>query len=105
MMSREQFFAWNPVLDGNCDGLWANNYYCVAAYAEGMLPQPPTVDTEPAELPEGVTTQCVTWYESTPGDSCALIAAMFGSFSEADFKEWNPSVGADCVLEEVSPRG
>ena len=102
MISREQFFEWNPVLDGKCDGIWANNYYCVAYYPDGMFPQPPTVDEKPEQLPEGTTSECVIWYESAPGVSCALIAAMFGSFDEADFKAWNPSVGSDCSMGEVS---
>lgn len=89
------------MLEGNCNGIWANNYDCVAYYPEGQFPQPPTVDEKPETLPEGTTNECVRWFEAPPGVDCALIAAMFGSFDEADFKTWNPSVGSDCAMSEV----
>ncbi|KZL71567.1 hypothetical protein CI238_12141 [Colletotrichum incanum] len=96
-ITREQFFSWNPVLSGNCEGIWADNYYCVGAYSsDNDLPQPPTVKTKPSPVPSDSASNCVAWYQTTDGDTCEDLAAIFGSFSEANFKMWNPAVGSDC---------
>lgn len=102
-VTRDDFFEWNPVLSGACDGLWAENYYCVGAYSEGVYPQPPTVTTEPSPVAGDTTTNCVAWYETrSEEETCDLIVSMFGTFSDAEFKEWNPSIGTDCAGIEVS---
>ncbi|KAL8730074.1 MAG: hypothetical protein Q9166_004273 [cf. Caloplaca sp. 2 TL-2023] len=95
-ISREDFFAWNPALQGNCDGLWANYWYCVASYSSSSLPMPPTVTQKPSKLSAGTASDCVAWYQMTGSDTCELIAMMFGTFSEADFVKWNPDVWAGC---------
>ncbi|KFY15444.1 hypothetical protein V491_05681, partial [Pseudogymnoascus sp. VKM F-3775] len=94
----EQFFAWNPALEKNCDGMWENYWYCISAYASGSasLPQPSTVTARPSPIPTGQPSDCASWYLSAVADSCELIAIRFGSFSEADFIKWNPSVGDSC---------
>jgi hypothetical protein len=101
-ITRDQFFGWNPVLAGDCNGLWANNYYCVGAYSNGNLPQPPTVNTKPSPVPPDSASNCVAWYKTTDGDTCADIGTMFGSFSDKEFKAWNPAVGGDCSGLRVS---
>lgn len=103
-ISREEFFEWNPALQGNCDGLWVNYWYCVARYAASDVPMPPTVTTAPATLPPGTASNCVAWYQMTGSDTCELIAAIFGTFSEADFIGWNPDVWSDCSNIRVRAR-
>ena len=95
LFTQQQFLSWNPVLKGNCDGLWANTYYCVANF-DDRLPLPSHATQAPATLPSGSPRDCVAWYETTGGDDCALIAKMFGTFDEPDFIGWNPSVFDDC---------
>ena len=63
---------------------------------------PPTVTKAPSVVPKGTASDCVAWYQMTGSDTCELIAAMFGTFSEADFKKWNPSVWSDCANIKVS---
>jgi hypothetical protein len=96
--SQQQFLSWNPALDGNCLGLWLDTYYCVGAYSDNDLPLPAHQTTKPTagNIPAGSPSDCARWYQTTPGDTCALIARMFGSFSVADFVQWNPSVLSDC---------
>ncbi|KAI6779853.1 carbohydrate-binding module family 50 protein [Emericellopsis cladophorae] len=94
-ITKEQFLAWNPALRGNCNGLWANNFYCVANFEKG-LPLPSHATEKPATLPSGSPSDCVAWYETTGGDGCALVADMFGTFAAEDFIDWNPSVLDDC---------
>lgn len=96
-ITEEQFFAWNPVLDKKCDGLWTGNWYCVGSYAIDKVPMPPHVTTRPKSVPEGSPADCSSWYFTTIDDDCDDIAAMFGAFSSKDFKAWNPSVYNDCT--------
>ena len=95
LFTQDQFLAWNPVLNGNCDGLWVDTYYCVANYGDS-LPVPSHATKAPDTLPSGSPKDCVSWYQTSGGDDCAVIAQMFGTFSEADFISWNPSVLDDC---------
>jgi hypothetical protein len=95
MLTEAQFFELNPGLDGNCEGLWANYYYCIIG-PSGILNYPsPTTTVAPTPSPSGQTDTCVRWFK--PGTlNCAAIARSFGSFSEAEFIAWNPSVGPTC---------
>ncbi|KZL74226.1 LysM domain-containing protein [Colletotrichum tofieldiae] len=96
MVTEEQFLAWHPFLGGNCDGLWVGYWYCGVAFARDELPMPPTVTAKPSPVPTGTASNCAAWYLVTPGDTCALVSQIFGTFSVADFIGWNPSVGGDC---------
>lgn len=96
LFTQQQFLSWNPVLDGNCDGLWLGNYYCIANF-DDLLPLPSHATKAPATLPSGSPRDCVAWYETTGGDDCAFIATMFGTFAEKDFISWNPTVFTDCT--------
>jgi hypothetical protein len=83
-------------LQGNCDGLWVNYWYCVAAYESGIpLPTPPTVTTRPSPVPAGQIGTCTRWYK-TGSETCDDIVAMFAAFSKTNFIAWNPSVGSSC---------
>ncbi|KAK4452188.1 LysM domain-containing protein [Podospora aff. communis PSN243] len=94
-----QFFSWHPFLNSNCDGLWSGYWYCVMAFEWNELPMPPTVTTTPSPVQTGIVSACRAWFQSPieGPESCTTIAAMFGTFSEANFKQWNPAVGSDCA--------
>jgi hypothetical protein len=96
--SQKQFLAWNPVLDGNCLGLWLDTWYCVGAYSDDDLPLPAHRSTRPTEgkIPPGYPADCSRWYQATSDEVCDLITLMFGSFSIAEFVKWNPSIFGDC---------
>jgi hypothetical protein len=94
LLTEADFFAWNPALNGNCNGLWLNYWYCVVG-PDGVTGMPPTVTNSPANLPPNQIAICNRWYQRD-GESCAEIAGMFGTFNEADFKTWNPNVGSTC---------
>lgn len=92
----ELFYKWNPALEGNCEGLWANYWYCVANYDQANLPQPPSQPTPGTPVGDGTVSGCKAWYQTTGGDDCDIISQAFGSFSTSDFISWNPSVGSRC---------
>lgn len=98
-ITREQFFAWNPALDGNCLGLWQNYFYCVANFGADSPPPMPTVTVKPtANVAEGIVPECVSWYKVLDeDDTCDTLAEFFGAaFTRADFIRWNPTVLSDC---------
>ncbi|KAH6684917.1 hypothetical protein F5X68DRAFT_241940 [Plectosphaerella plurivora] len=97
-ITRDQFLLWNPALDGNCQGLWLDTYYCVGAYDEGEFPLPPSRTERPTSgtIPHSTPWDCARWYETHADDTCELIVAMFASFTLDQFIAWNPTVKADC---------
>jgi len=98
-ITQAQFFAWNPALHGDCQGLWVGYYYCVANFADlASLPMPPTVTSLAPSMPTGAQTiaTCKKWYITRVNDNCESVATLFGAFSAAEFITWNPSVGYDC---------
>ena len=94
LLTEADFFAWNPSLNGDCNGLWENYWYCVVG-PQGITAMPPTVTATPAPLPPNQIGVCKRWYQRD-GESCSEIAAMFGTFSEQDFISWNSNVGSAC---------
>jgi len=97
VISEAQFFAWNPALEGNCQGMWVGYYYCVAAYEAGKLPMPPTETKRPSVTPKGQIGTCSRWYKMTDPETCDEVVEMFATFSKANFVTWNPSVGSGCT--------
>jgi hypothetical protein len=95
LFSQEQFFSWNPALNGDCNGLWLGYYYCVVA--GDSLPAPPTESNRPASIPQGQISTCTSWYQVGEDESCEDVVSMFGRFSKDDFIKWNPNVKSDCM--------
>ncbi|KAL2861037.1 LysM peptidoglycan-binding domain-containing protein [Aspergillus lucknowensis] len=96
-VTKEQFFEWNPSLDGDCQGLQDGFYYCVANFDPNNLPLPPTVpEADASPTASGTVDECKSWYQAVGNNNCARIASAFGTFSEKDFISWNPSVGDKC---------
>jgi hypothetical protein len=94
-ITKDQFFEWNPVLNGDCNSLWQNNWYCVAAF-DSDYPLPPTVTATPSPIPDNSPRDCAHWYFLPTEDTCQSIAEIFGTFDAQDFVSWNPSVYDDC---------
>ncbi|XP_014562094.1 carbohydrate-binding module family 50 protein [Bipolaris victoriae FI3] len=94
LVSQQQFFAWNPALNGNCDGLWLNYYYCVVA--GDALPAPPVETKRPSSVPQNQISTCNTWYKADGSETCDEIISMYGRFSKNDLIKWNPTVGTNC---------
>jgi len=92
-LSQEEFFSFNPALNGNCDGLWLDYWYCVVG-PDGITGMPPTANSTPFFVPPGQISTCEKWYQREAGESCADIANGFGTFSEQDFGCGIPRFGA-----------
>lgn len=105
----EQFYQWNPAVGSSCGGLWADTYYCVGipgtATTRPSTSMTSTVPTTtqpgngiatPSPTQPGMVNNCDRFYLVKSGDSCAGVATV-NSISEAQFRTWNPNVGADCT--------
>lgn len=100
-----QFISWNPAVERDFRGLWAETYYCVGIPGTPTTRPPapsPTTTTRPGN---GVVTptptqpdmlkSCASFYFVKKGYTCQQIAAQHG-ISADRFRLWNPSVGEDC---------
>ena len=67
-ITEAQFFAWHPFLNGNCNGLWAGNYYCVWAGAS-----PPPVNTSSEGYVPPTTTRSIVTTLPTPVTNCVRV--------------------------------
>lgn len=81
--TREQVFEWNVVLVSICDGLWAGNYYCVAAYGiTDDLPLRHEACWRTQQLSVGI--RCLVFTTGT--DTCDAIMLISSTFAEDEFK-------------------
>ncbi|WAO94383.1 Hypothetical protein NCS54_01196400 [Fusarium falciforme] len=99
------FFKWNPAVEEDYSGLWANTYYYVGIPRTPTSPPSQTTATEtavetgpskPSPTQEGLIESYTSFYFATKGDTCAKIVAKYGTFDFNDFYKWNPAVGKDC---------
>lgn len=56
----------------------------------------PTGTPKPSPTQKGLVDTCTKFYRAVKDDTCSGIVAAYGTFTLADFVEWNPAVGADC---------
>ncbi len=89
-----EFVQWNPAVNSDCSGLWANYYYCIAQFTNN--PPPPTTTKLPSPVQDGIARDCTAWYQMTGDDTCDSIPTLFSTFSKSDFVKWNPAVMSDC---------
>ncbi|KAE8418153.1 hypothetical protein BDV36DRAFT_295374 [Aspergillus pseudocaelatus] len=94
-MPEKLLHEWNPALGPDCKGLLPDYYYCLLP--SGFVPMPLTVTTAPAPTQTGIASNCKAWYRRNQSETCSDIVRSFGTFSEEDFKAWNPAVGQKCA--------
>ncbi|KAJ7259371.1 hypothetical protein C8J57DRAFT_1640123 [Mycena rebaudengoi] len=112
------FVTLNPELNPECTNLWADYWYCVAAFPPlgagptSTIPEgtgffsmmtvslPSQTSTAPFDFPTGylapppnlasgsITTGCDWYYTVVSGDTCATVEEL-RQVSESDFKAWN----------------
>ncbi|KAI1049558.1 hypothetical protein LB505_008065 [Fusarium chuoi] len=98
------FFKWNPAVDKDCSGIWANTWYCVGVPGTPTSPPTKTIVTttkptgtpKPSQTQEGLIESCTTFHMAVKGDTCAKIVSKFGTFDFDTFYKWNTAVGKDC---------
>ncbi|KAM0424887.1 hypothetical protein ACHAPT_009943 [Fusarium lateritium] len=100
----DDFFKWNPAIEKDCSGIWADTYYCVGVPGTPTSPPTQTAATttkatgpaKPSPTQDGLIESCTSFYLAAKGDTCAKIVAKYGTFDFDDFYKWNPAVEKDC---------
>ncbi|KAK2938794.1 LysM domain [Fusarium oxysporum f. sp. vasinfectum] len=102
----DTFFKWNPAIESDCSGIWANTWYCVGVpgtptaaptKVAGTSTTPkPTGPSKPSTTQDGIIDSCVSFHQAGKGETCAKIVSNFGTFDFDTFFDWNPAVGKDC---------
>ncbi|KAL2837617.1 hypothetical protein BJX68DRAFT_273009 [Aspergillus pseudodeflectus] len=94
-ISMAEFYAWNPAVGSQCQGLWPDYRYCVRG--------PPTTSsssTEPTQTPlpirDGAITGCQAYAAVVAPMTCQSVLSENG-ITMAQFYSWNPAVGPQCT--------
>ncbi|KAF8846702.1 hypothetical protein BDZ45DRAFT_608551 [Acephala macrosclerotiorum] len=99
-ISIAEFYAWNPAVGSNCESLWLDETYCVAAPSQAGISASCTdaasttttaaAATPPGPTQTGITSACNVW----------TVVDAFESEYDITFDQfyaWNPAVGASCT--------
>ncbi|KAK6519718.1 hypothetical protein TWF506_000018 [Arthrobotrys conoides] len=107
-----KLYEWNPALNGDCTGLWADFYVCIGTttYTETLTTTKKSITktttkttttasnngvTIPTPIQDGMTKSCNKFYFVKTSDGCTAIASQFGITPE-NFYAWNPAAKNDC---------
>ncbi|KAH8163292.1 hypothetical protein CIB48_g4954 [Xylaria polymorpha] len=103
-ISLSDLYTFNPSLSASSCPLIVGDSYCVEENF-GVPPPPPTSTTStttgngistPSPVQTGIASNCNKFYLVQDGDTCSVIAAMYG-IALADFYAWNPAAGSTCA--------
>jgi hypothetical protein len=111
-ISLADLVAWNPSINSDCSGLWANVYVCVNIIGRTVTTttsttssttspsSPPTNLPSPIQTP--VASNCNKYHKvASTSTTCEAIANYWG-LKLADFKSWNPSLDNGCSNLKVN---
>ncbi|RBR26166.1 uncharacterized protein FIESC28_01057 [Fusarium coffeatum] len=119
----DTFIEWNPAVESDCSGIWANTWYCVGVPGTPTSPPTktaatstkPTGPAKPSTTQDGLIDSCTSFHQAGKGETCPkilstygkshfliihgaslTIAVFLGTFDFDTFFKWNPAVGDDC---------
>ncbi|RBR15596.1 uncharacterized protein FIESC28_07237 [Fusarium coffeatum] len=101
---KDDLVKWNPAIQEDCSGIWANYYYCVGVPGTPTSPPTrtqeatikPTSPSKPSPTQDGLISSCTRFHQAKKGETCTNIISTFGTFDFDTFYEWNPAVGEEC---------
>ncbi|KAF2711237.1 carbohydrate-binding module family 50 protein [Pleomassaria siparia CBS 279.74] len=105
-VSHADFVAWNPSVKSDCSGIKIGNSYCVevtrkpnstSSRPTSTSSPTPTNSPKPSPTQDGLINSCTNFYFAVKDDNCQKIAKRYGTFTVAEFINWNPAVGSDCL--------
>ncbi|KAI1194415.1 carbohydrate-binding module family 50 protein [Nemania serpens] len=95
-------YIYNPSLSASSCPLIVGDSYCVEENF-GVTPPPSTTSSTtgngvstPSPVQTGIASNCNKFYYVQDGDTCSVIAAMYG-ITVAQFYAWNPAAGSTCA--------
>ncbi|KAF2819907.1 hypothetical protein CC86DRAFT_398182 [Ophiobolus disseminans] len=101
-ITREDFVKWNPTVNADCSGMWAEVNVCVGVIG-GSTPTPPkpssTTPGNGVQTPQptqpGMVGNCAKFHWIAKGVSCGQVIS-YQKITLPDFVKWNPTVKDDC---------
>ncbi|CAG7555730.1 unnamed protein product [Fusarium equiseti] len=97
-ITREDIYNWNPSVNPECEGLWANVWICVSIIGHTPSPTKPTptngIET-PSPIQGGMVKNCNKFHLVQTTTTCNSIENYY-KLPIAKFLEWNPDVGKTC---------
>lgn len=103
-ISLGDFAKWNPSVNNDCSGLWAEVNVCVGVIGGGtpVTTAKPSTTTSagngvqtPQPTQPGMVSNCNKFYYVPKGSSCTQVLSS-QKIALTDFAKWNPSVNNDC---------
>jgi hypothetical protein len=107
-ISLEDLYKWNPSVNSDCSGMWAEVNVCVGVVG-GTTASPtkaPTTTTTttsagngiqtPQPTQPGMVTNCNKFHYIDAGVVCSQVIS-YQKITLQDFVKWNPTVGSDCT--------
>ncbi|KAL6231890.1 hypothetical protein BDW75DRAFT_233225 [Aspergillus navahoensis] len=96
----DELYLWNPVLNGDCSGLWPDYYICVGVgsattTSTATTTTAPGAVATPTPIQSGMVSGCKSFYYIQSGDSCYDITAENGIALNTLYV-WNPALNGDC---------
>lgn len=97
------FVKWNPTVNDDCSGMWAEVNVCVGVIGGTTPTTPKPSSTTPGngvQTPQptqpGMVNNCNKFHWIAKGVSCSQVIS-FQKITLADFVRWNPTVKDDCT--------
>ncbi|KAF1835104.1 hypothetical protein BDW02DRAFT_588426 [Decorospora gaudefroyi] len=104
-ISLADFAKWNPSVNNDCSGLWAEVNVCVGViggtHVTTFTTKPSTTTSAgngvqtPQPTQPGMVTNCNKFHYVASGVTCSQITS-YQKISLSNFVKWNPTVGSDC---------
>ncbi|KAL8729757.1 MAG: hypothetical protein Q9181_004893 [Wetmoreana brouardii] len=93
--SLADFFTWNPSIGTNCGNLYVGYFVCVGVpgtpTSRSSITSTSPTPTGPTPTQSGIISTCTKYYKAVSGDTCQVISDKFGTFTVAQFQQWNPA--------------
>ncbi|KAL3442262.1 hypothetical protein BJX65DRAFT_313042 [Aspergillus insuetus] len=94
-ISMDEFYAWNPAVGSQCQGLWHDYRYCIRGPATTTSSTTGPTQT-PLPIRDGAIAGCQQYAPVVSLITCQSVLTQNG-ITMAEFYSWNPAVGPECT--------
>ncbi|KAJ0414307.1 hypothetical protein BJY00DRAFT_318933 [Aspergillus carlsbadensis] len=94
-ISMDEFYAWNPAVGSQCQGLWHDYRYCIRGPATTTSSTTGPTQT-PLPIRDGTIAGCQQYAPVVSPMTCQSVLTQNG-ITMAEFYSWNPAVGPECT--------
>ncbi|KAG8670658.1 hypothetical protein FPOAC2_07491 [Fusarium poae] len=103
-ITKSEFLKWNPSVESDCGGLWAEAWACVSVIGHQKpsttakptaTAKPSATNNVPTPVQAGIAEGCNKYHLVQKTTTCDSIEKHY-TLPFATFFKWNPSVGNNC---------